>query len=191
MTTFESAAAFAVRRPVAVIVVALAVALVGYLSWRELPVDLLPDLQSPTVVVSIRSGNRPPTEMERLYGQSVERMLTTVRGSRKVFQVARTGRLVTTVTFDWQADLDLALVDVQKAVGGIEGDPEVTRSWCAVSIPVNRRFSPWDWSRHPAHRISPSFASWRGARWPRPSNSLPASPKHASRADARSRYGCP
>ena len=135
MTTFESAAAFAVRRPVAVIVVALAVALVGYLSWRELPVDLLPDLQSPTVVVSIRSGNRPPTEMERLYGQSVERMLTTVRGSRKVFQVARTGRLVTTVTFDWQADLDLALVDVQKAVGGIEGDPEVDEV-------LVRRFDP-------------------------------------------------
>ena len=135
MTTFESAAAFAVRRPVAVIVVALGVALVGYLSWRELPVDLLPDLQSPTVVVSIRSGNRPPTEMERLYGQSVERMLTTVRGSRKVFQVARTGRLVTTVTFDWQADLDLALVDVQKAVGGIEGDPEVDEV-------LVRRFDP-------------------------------------------------
>ena len=69
MSAFESAAAFAVRRPVAVTVVAVAVALVGGLSWRELPVDLLPDLQSPTVVVSIQSGNRPPTEMERLYGR--------------------------------------------------------------------------------------------------------------------------
>ena len=135
MTAFESAAAFAVRRPVAVTVVAVAVALVGTLSWRELPVDLLPDLQSPTVVVSVRSGNRPPTEMERLYGQDVERMLTTVRGSRKVFQVARAGRLVTTVTFDWNADLDLALVDVQKAVGGIEGDPEVDEV-------LVRRFDP-------------------------------------------------
>ncbi len=134
-TSLETAAAFAVRRPVAVAVMALAVALVGALSWRELPVDLLPDLQSPTVVVSVRSGNRPPTEMERLYGQTVERQLTTVRGSRKVFQVARTGRLVTTVTFDWNADLDLALVDVQKAVGGIEGDPEVDEV-------LVRRFDP-------------------------------------------------
>ena len=134
-TSLETAAAFAVRRPVAVAVMALAVALVGALSWRELPVDLLPDLQSPTVVVSVSSGNRPPTEMERLYGQTVERQLTTVRGSRKVFQVARTGRLVTTVTFDWNADLDLALVDVQKAVGGIEGDPEVDEV-------LVRRFDP-------------------------------------------------
>ena len=50
-------------------------------------------------------------------------------------QVARTGRLVTTVTFDWDADLDLALVDVQKAVGGIEGDPQVDEV-------VVRRFDP-------------------------------------------------
>ena len=135
MTAFESAAGFAVRHPVAVVVTAFALALVGGLSWRELPVDLLPDLQSPTVVVSIRSGNRPPTEMERIYGQNVERRLTTVRGSRDVFGVARTGQLVTTVTFDWDADLDVALVDVQKAVGQIEGDPEVDE----VLI---RRFDP-------------------------------------------------
>ena len=49
--------------------------------------------------------------------------------------MARTGRLVTTVTFDWNADLDLALVDVQKAVGGIEGDPEVDEV-------LVRRFDP-------------------------------------------------
>lgn len=135
MTGFERMAALAARRPVAVSVVALAVALVGWLSWRELPVDLLPDLQSPTVVVSVRSGSRPPTEMERLYGETVERMLFTVRGVREVSQVARSGRLVATVIFDWDVDLDVALVDVQKAVGGIEGDPDVDEV-------LVRRFDP-------------------------------------------------
>ena len=125
----------ATRRPVAVTVVALAIALVGWLSWRELPVDLLPDLQSPTVVVAIRAGNRPPVEMERLYGQVVEQQLLTVRGVLDVEQVARTGRLVSTVLFEWDADLDLALVDVQKAVGGIAGDPQVDEV-------LVRRFDP-------------------------------------------------
>ena len=135
MTLFESLAAMATRRPVAVTVVALAIALVGWLSWRELPVDLLPDLQSPTVVVAIRAGNRPPVEMERLYGQRVEQQLFSVRGILDVDQVARAGRLVSTVTFDWDADLDLALVDVQKAVGPIEGDPQVDEV-------LVRRFDP-------------------------------------------------
>ena len=113
----QSLAAFATQRPVAVTVFALAVALVGYLSWQKLPVDLLPDLESPTVAVSIISGDRPPTEMERLYGEQLEQRLFTVRGIREINQVARTGRLVATVIFDWDADLELRLVDVQEAVG--------------------------------------------------------------------------
>ena len=135
MNAFETAAGFAARRPVAVTVVALAVALVGWLSWRDLPVDLLPDLQSPTVVVAVRAGNRPPPEMERLYGERMEQQLFSVRGIRKVSQVARSGRLVATVVMDWDVDLDIALVDVQKAVGPLAGDPEVDEV-------LVRRFDP-------------------------------------------------
>ena len=132
---FESLAALAVRRPVAVSVVALAVALVGWLSWQQLPVDLLPDVETPTVVVSVRSGDRPPAEMERLYGERVEQLLFSVRGIRNVEQVARSGRLVATVEFDWESDVDLGLIDVQKAVGQIEADPQVDEV-------LVRRFDP-------------------------------------------------
>lgn len=118
-------ARLAARRPVAVTVTALACALVGWMSWRELPIDLLPDLRSPTIVVAVRSGDRPPTEMERLYGEQVEQRLFTVRGIREVQQVARTGRLIATVRFDWEADMDLALIEVQKAINPVAADPEV------------------------------------------------------------------
>ncbi len=135
MSSRQSVAALATRRPVAVTVLAAAVALVGWLAWQQLPVDLLPDLQSPTVVVSVRSGDRPPTEMERLYGEQVEQRLFTVRGIREVSQVARTGRLVATVVFDWDTNLDLGLVDVQKAVGPVAADPDVDEV-------LVRRFDP-------------------------------------------------
>ena len=135
MSSPASIAALATRRPVAVTVFAAAVALVGWLAWQQLPVDLLPDLQSPTIVVSVRSGDRPPTEMERLYGEQVEQRLFTVRGIREVSQVARTGRLVATVVFDWDADLDLGLVDVQKAIGPVSADPDVDEV-------LVRRFDP-------------------------------------------------
>ncbi len=95
------------------------------MSWRELPIDLLPDLRSPTIVVAVRSGDRPPTEMERLYGEQVEQRLFTVRGIREVQQVARTGRLIATVRFDWEADMDLALIEVQKSINPVAADPEV------------------------------------------------------------------
>ena len=86
-------------------------------------------------MVAVRAGNRPPTEMERLYGERLEQQLFSVRGIREVSQVGRSGRLVATVIFNWDVDLDIALVDVQKAVGPIEGDP-------AVEEVLVRRFDP-------------------------------------------------
>ena len=135
MSLFERLAALATRRPIGVCVVAVAIGLIGYLSWRELPIDLLPDLRSPTIVVSLRSGDRSPIEMERLFGERVERLLFTVQGVEEVEQVARSGRLLSTISFSWESDLDTALIDVQKAIGSLEGDP-------AVDELLVRRFDP-------------------------------------------------
>ncbi len=135
MSFFETLAGLATRRPVSISVIALAIALIGYLSWERRPIDLLPDLQSPTIVVSVRAGDRPPLEIERLFGERIEQQLFTVRGIREIEQVSRTGRLVATVLFDWDADIDIGLIDVQKAVGSIEADPSVDEV-------LVRRFDP-------------------------------------------------
>jgi len=135
LNSAESAARLATQRPVAVTVMAFAIALVGWLAYQQLPVDLLPDLHSPTVAISIRSGDRPPTEMERIYGEQLEQRLFTVRGIREISQVGRTGKLVATVVFDWDTNLDLGVVDVQKAVGPMASDP-------AVDEVLVRRFDP-------------------------------------------------
>jgi len=131
----EALARMATRRPVAVCVVAVAMVILGWTAWRQLPLDLLPDIQSPTIVVSIRSGDRPPTEMERIYGEQIEQRLFAVRGIRAVHQIARSGRLIATVGFDWDADMDFALVEVEKAVGPIRSDIDVDEV-------LVRRFDP-------------------------------------------------
>ncbi len=131
----EALARLATRRPVAVCVVAAALVVLGWTSWQNLPLDLLPDLQSPTIVVSIRSGDRPPSEMERIYGELLEQRLFAVRGIREISQVARTGRIIGTVGFQWDTDMDFALVEVEKAVGPMRSDPDVDEV-------VVRRFDP-------------------------------------------------
>ena len=73
--------------------------------------------------------------MERLYGERLEQQVFTVEGIESLEQVARTGRLVATVTFDWQTNVDIGLIDVQKALAGLEGDPNVDEV-------IVRRFDP-------------------------------------------------
>jgi len=131
----EAIARIAARRPVAVTVFAAAIVVLGWVSWRGLPLDLLPDVESPTILVSVAAGERPAVEMERLYGERIEQLLFTVRGLRAIDQIARSGELITRVTFDWDADIDLALVDVNKAVAPIAADTGVDE----VRV---RRFDP-------------------------------------------------
>jgi HAE1 family hydrophobic/amphiphilic exporter-1 len=116
---------YATKRPVAVTVVAAAIIMLGWISLKGLPLDLLPDIQSPTILVSVKSGDRPPTEMERLYGKQVEQRLFTVKGIRSINQVARAGNLIARVTFEWDADMDIALVDIQKTIASISADEDV------------------------------------------------------------------
>ena len=131
----EALAGLAARRPVAVTVFAVVVVVLGCVSWGGLPLDLFPDIQSPTILVSVSSGERPAVEMEKLYGERIEQQLFTVRGLRSVDEIARSGQLIARVTFDWGADIDLALVDVNKAVAPIAADTDVDE----VRV---RRFDP-------------------------------------------------
>ena len=135
MNLFETFAGVAVRRPIAVCVTAAAVALVGGLSLNELPIDLLPDIKNPSVVIAVSVGDRPPEEMQRLYGERLESQVLSVQGVRSVEQVARTGRLVATVHLNWDSDLDNAVIDIGSALSGLSGDPQVDY----VTI---RRFDP-------------------------------------------------
>ncbi len=134
MNFFETLAGLATRRPVAICVCAFAVALVGSLAFDRLPIDLLPDLDAPTISVALTSGDRPPEEMERLYGQRLEQRIVGVRGVRDVELHARSGRIVATVYFGWDTNLDTGLIDVQKAVESLDADPQ-------VDVQV-RRFDP-------------------------------------------------
>lgn len=135
MSFFESCAGVAVRRPIAVCATAVAVALVGIFSLSELPIDLLPDIKTPSVVVAVNAGDRPPEEMQRLYGERLENLVLSVSGVRSVEQVARTGRLVATVHLDWESDLDNAVIDIGSALSSLSSDQQVDY----VTI---RRFDP-------------------------------------------------
>jgi hydrophobic/amphiphilic exporter-1 (mainly G- bacteria), HAE1 family len=131
----EALARVATHRPVAVTVLAVVVVVLGFFSWRGLPLDLLPDIESPTVLISVSSGERPAVEMERLYGERIEQLLFTVQGLRAISQIARSGELISRVTFDWDTDIDFALVEVNKAVAPIAADTDVDE----VRV---RRFDP-------------------------------------------------
>ncbi len=117
---------FSTRYPVTVSMATLAIILLGWISLNRLGTDLLPDLQTPVITIDLRAPGKSPREIEERYTRRLERDVSTVRRVKRVYSVTRSGQVVVVAEFSWDADMDFALLDVQKKVGAYAADDEVS-----------------------------------------------------------------
>ena len=116
---------FSTRYPVTIAMATLAVVLLGWISFDRLGTDLLPNLQTPVITVDLRAEGKSPEEMEERYTRRLERDVSTIGKVRRVYSITRSGQSVVIAEFTWDADMDFALLDVQKQVTKYGSDDEV------------------------------------------------------------------
>ena len=107
---------FAVRNPVTISMVLLAVLLLGYISYDRLNVDLLPKMNSPRLFIEIEAGERPPEEIEKLFVENMEQTAIRQRDVVQVSSVIKAGSARITVEYVQNKDMDEAFLDLQKAM---------------------------------------------------------------------------
>ncbi len=107
---------FAVDYPVSILMIIFAIGVLGWFSFDKLGVDLFPNLNNPRLFIEVRSGERPPEEMEKKFVESLESMAIRQIGVVEVASVVRAGSAQITVEFGWKTDMDEAFLDLQKAV---------------------------------------------------------------------------
>ena len=107
---------FSVNYPVTVLMVVLGVILLGYISYDKLGVDLFPDLNSPRIFIEVKSGERPPEEMEKQFVENIEALAIRQSDVIQVTSVSRVGSAQVTVEYAWNKDMDEAFLDLQKAL---------------------------------------------------------------------------
>jgi HAE1 family hydrophobic/amphiphilic exporter-1 len=111
-----SVARFAVRHPVTVLMGMLAVLVLGMLSWRQLRVDLLPDISFPVIsVVTIYPG-AGPEEVEQYVTKPIEEQCGLVKNLKHLSSVSQEGVSVVTEEFEWGTDMDFASFDTREKV---------------------------------------------------------------------------
>ncbi len=116
---------FSVDYPVTVLMVVLGVLLLGYISYDKLGVDLFPDLNSPRIFVEIKSGERPPEEMEKQFVEEIESRAIRQSNVVQVTSVSRVGSAQITVEYGWNKDMDEAFLDLQRELNPVSQNPEV------------------------------------------------------------------
>ena len=107
------------RRPVAVAMLFLAISLLGIISFLRLPIDLLPDVSYPRLVVYTTYPDVAPAEVERLITELVEAQGAAVPGVEKVTSVSRDGVSLVTLRFAWGTDMDFAMLNVRERIDNI------------------------------------------------------------------------
>lgn len=101
-----------IRNPIAIGVTVLLVCLFGYLSLRQLPLQLFPDIERPTIGISTYWRGASPEEVEAELLEPQERVLQGLAGVEEVTGSARAGGSDIFLTFAIGTDMKAALVDV-------------------------------------------------------------------------------
>jgi HAE1 family hydrophobic/amphiphilic exporter-1 len=105
---------FSISRPVTVGMFTIALVLFGAISFRELSIDLLPDISYPTITVRTEYPGNAPLEIENLITKPVEEAVGVVGNVVQVSSVSRAGVSEVMVEFDWGTDMDFAVLDVRE-----------------------------------------------------------------------------
>lgn len=103
-----------VKRPVTTFMFFLAIVLLGFVSLRELSVDLLPDISFPRLSAVTQYPGVAPEEIESLVTTPLEAAVSTVPGLRRVESVSKEGLSYLTLEFGWGTDMDFAMLHTRE-----------------------------------------------------------------------------
>jgi hydrophobic/amphiphilic exporter-1 (mainly G- bacteria), HAE1 family len=108
------------NRPITAIILILAAFIFGSLALNELSVDLLPDVDSPNLVVRTDWQGASPREVETRINERLEAVLSTVPGIERVHGFARQGQSVIDLSFRWGHNMDLAFLNVREKLDQVQ-----------------------------------------------------------------------
>ncbi len=102
--------------PVSVLALWSVVVVFGTVALFRLPVDLLPAIPLPRIAVVTEYGSLPAEETEQLVTMPVEDAMASVSGVRRIESTTKEGISQVELTFDWDADLSVASVEVREQI---------------------------------------------------------------------------
>jgi len=134
--------AWAIRNPIPVILLIVALTISGIGAYIILPVKRMPNVEFPIVLVSVTQNGAAPAEIETQITRPIEDALVGIAGIRHVSSTVVLGSSTTTAEFEIGADVQKGVDDVRTAVeqarvllpAGI--DPPSTRRIDVSSAPI-------------------------------------------------------
>lgn len=113
-----------VRNPVKISVGVLLTALFGTIALTRLPLQLTPEVDTPTITITTRWPGASPKEVEQEIIVEQEEQLKGVEGSSKLSSESSDSQGVITLEFNVGTDMDQALLKVNSRLNQVREYPE-------------------------------------------------------------------
>jgi HAE1 family hydrophobic/amphiphilic exporter-1 len=105
-----------VRRPVMTILVMLGILVFGIVSYRQLPVSDLPNVDFPTIQVTAQLPGASPETMASAVATPLEKQFSSIPALDSMTSVSGNGQSQITLQFTLDRSIDAAALDVQSAI---------------------------------------------------------------------------
>ena len=112
---------FAVKRPVAMIIIVSVIIILGFVSLSRMTVDLIPEMDFPMVVVMTEYPGVGPEEVESQVSKPLESTLNTLSNIEEIQSISSSGSSLILVSFKWGTNLDSAINEMRESISLIEG----------------------------------------------------------------------
>lgn len=134
---------WSIRNPVILLALYVGILALAVLALFQLPVRMMPYLQSPLVAIVTMASGSSPQEVETYISKPIEQRMTVLDGVRFVRSSSQQDMSLVTVQFAWGQDMQRSLGAVQSVMKSAEGDITIdgfsTRSYWVLPIdPLNR-----------------------------------------------------
>ena len=116
MEDLKSTSAFTIttRRPVAILMVVLAVCVFGGVSYQRLSLNLMPDISYPTLTVRTEYPGTAPEEVETLLSRPLEQELGIVPHLVNISSISKAGQSDIILEFEWDTDMNVMSQEVRE-----------------------------------------------------------------------------
>jgi|GEM_PF-723122 len=109
----------AVRRPVAVFMLTLALVIFGWRSLQRLETALLPDIEYPEYSIVTRFPGGSPEEIEQYITRPIEEVLSSLPGIQDIVSSSREGVSYVEAQFHWNIDFQFTLLRIREKTDAI------------------------------------------------------------------------
>nr|MCR4946037.1 efflux RND transporter permease subunit [Lachnospiraceae bacterium] len=110
-----------VKKPYTILVAVIAVIVIGIVALTEMQTDLLPDIETPYLIVVTTYPGATPEKVEENVTKVMEAGLGTINGVLNVRSTSAENYSMVMLEFEEDTDMDAVLVKVSAAVNQVKG----------------------------------------------------------------------